>query len=281
MTNNTKHEDALLKMGIGYFREHILKTLGIEYEYIDTGSTELVELTIHSLFMDFTFLTTQDMYIHVEFQTTNDSEEEDLQRFHAYEAMYSHKTRKKVITYVVYSGGIKKTRDELDCGLYTYRVKPIYMQNKDADEILNKLKNKMIAGEPFEKEDYAELSLTPLMSGNRTRKDKIKDAILLTRYGTSEDSDKALAMLYTLADKFLTGKELEEIKEAVAMTRLGQMLFDDGYKRGESEGVIKGKIQGALLSGKTPEEVAEMLKISVQEVLKVKEEENSKNSKEA
>lgn len=180
MTNNTKHEDALLKMGIGYFREHILKTLGIEYEYIDTGSTELVELTIHSLFMDFTFLTTQDMYIHVEFQTTNDSEEEDLQRFHAYEAMYSHKTGKKVITYVVYSGGIKKTRGELDCGLYTYRVKPIYMQNKDADEILNKLKNKMIAGEPFEKEDYAELSLTPLMSGNRTRKDKIKDAILLT-----------------------------------------------------------------------------------------------------
>ena len=38
MTNNTKHEDALLKMGIGYFREHILKTLGIEYEYIDTGN---------------------------------------------------------------------------------------------------------------------------------------------------------------------------------------------------------------------------------------------------
>ena len=151
------------------------------------------------------------------------------------------------------------------------------MQNKDADEILNKLRNKMIAGEPFEKEDYAELSLTPLMSGKRTRKDKIKDAILLTRYGTSEDSDKALAMLYTLADKFLTGKELEEIKEAVAMTKLGQMLFDDGYKRGE----LKGKIIGALLSGKTPEEVAEMLKISVQEVLKVQEEENSKNIQEA
>ena len=34
------------------------------------------------------------------------------------------------------------------------------------------------------------------------------------------------------------------------MTKLGQMLVDDGYKR--------GKIQGALLCGKTPEEVAEM-----------------------
>lgn len=84
-------------------------------------------------------------------------------------------------------------------------------------------------------------------------------------------------MLYTLADKFLTGKELEEIKEAVAMTKLGQMLFDDGYKHGE----LKGKIIGALLSGKTPEEVAEMLKISLQEVLKVQEEENSKSIKDA
>ena len=109
------------------------------------------------------------------------------------------------------------------------------------------------------------------MSGDRTRKDKIKEAILLTRYQTNEDSDKALAMLYTLADKFLAGKELEEIKEAVAMTRLGQMLVEDG--------MIKGKIQGALLCGKTPEEVAEMLKISVQEVLKVQEEKNIKSIK--
>lgn len=275
MTNNTKHEDALLKMGIGYFREHILKTLGIEYEYIDTGSTELVELTIHSLFMDFTFLTTQDMYIHVEFQTTNNSEEEDLQRFHAYEAMYSHKTGKKVITYVIYSGGIEKTKGELDCGLYTYKVKPVYMKNKNADEIIGRLKNKISVGESLKTEDYAELSLTPLMSSDKSRKDKIKDAILLTQYGTNDDSEKAMAMLYTLADKFLTGKELEEIKEVVAMTKLGQMLVDDGYKRGKDE----GKIQGALLCGKTPEEVAEMLKISIQEVLKVQEKENSKSIK--
>lgn len=71
------------------------------------------------------------------------------------------------------------------------------------------------------------------------------------------------------------------------MTKLGQMLVDDGYKRGKNDGykrgkndgMITGKIQGALLCGKTPEEVAEMLKISVQEVLKVQEEEKSKSIK--
>ena len=53
---NTKHEDAILKMGFDYFRDTILKTLGIDYEFVETGATELVELTIHSLYMDFTFL---------------------------------------------------------------------------------------------------------------------------------------------------------------------------------------------------------------------------------
>ena len=55
------------------------------------------------------------------------------------------------------------------------------------------------------------------------------------------------------------------------MTKLGQMLVDDGYKR--------GKIQVALLCGKKPEEVAEMFDILLQEVLKVKE--NEKDMKKA
>ena len=125
---NSKHEDAFLKMGVEYFREHILKLLGIEYSYEEIGPTELVALTINELYMDFTFKTTEEnLYIHIEFQTTNNSEKRDLRRFHSYEALFSHNTGAKVITYVIYTGGIEKTKDELDCGIYTYRVVPIYM----------------------------------------------------------------------------------------------------------------------------------------------------------
>ena len=52
---NTKHEDAIMKMGFDYFRDTILKSLGIDYEFVNLGPTELIELTIHSLYMDFTF----------------------------------------------------------------------------------------------------------------------------------------------------------------------------------------------------------------------------------
>ena len=39
-------------------------------------------------------------------------------------------------------------------------------------------------------------------------------------------------MLYTLADKFLDKAELDEIKEVIRMTRLGQMLMDEGMEKG-------------------------------------------------
>ena len=104
--DTSKSEDLLdvVKMGFDYFRNTILKTLGIDYQHEEIGPTELVELTIHSLYMDFTFLTTGGFYVHTEFQTT-DKKEADLRRFHAYDTVYSNKTGKKVITYVIYSGG--------------------------------------------------------------------------------------------------------------------------------------------------------------------------------
>ena len=127
--DTSKSEDLLdlVKMGFDYFRDTILKTLGIDYQYEEIGPTELVELAIHSLYIDFTFLTTGGFYIHTEFQTT-DKKEADLRRFHAYDAVYSNKTGKQVITYVIYSGGITNVKSELDCGLYTYRVQPERLQ---------------------------------------------------------------------------------------------------------------------------------------------------------
>lgn len=63
----------------------------------------------------------------------------------------------------------------------------------------------------------------------------------LSKTEKSTTAEKTMAMLYTLADKFLEGKELEEIKETVAMTRIGQMIFDDGVARGREEGKVEGE----------------------------------------
>lgn len=237
---NTKHEDAILKMGFDYFRDTILKILGINYDFVESGITELVELTIHSLYMDFTFLTTGGFYIHIEFQTT-DSGKKDLRRFRAYESVLSHKTGKNVITYVIYSGGIKHAVTKMNCGVNEYQVIPIYLSDKDADTVLKRLEEKKQNGELFTEEDFAMLALAPLMSSKKERKDVILESLKLSKTEKSITAEKTMAMLYTLADKFLEGKELEEIKEAVAMTRIGQMIFDDGVVRGREEGRVEGQ----------------------------------------
>ena len=41
---NTKHEDAIMKMGFSYFRDSILKRLGIDYEFVADEPTELIEI---------------------------------------------------------------------------------------------------------------------------------------------------------------------------------------------------------------------------------------------
>jgi len=198
---NTKHEDAIMKMGIDYFREALLKVFGLEFTFTDSAPTELVELTIHSLYMDFTFLTDKDMYIHFEFQTT-DGGDEDLRRFRAYEAVLANRTGKSVITYVIYSGGIKNVKSSLKCGISTYSVVPVYFADRDADEVFRELEKKRSSGEIFTEEDFARLSLTPLMAGSLSRKETIKKAVRLVKSDRHRTAQKAMSILYTLADKF-------------------------------------------------------------------------------
>lgn len=59
---------------------------------------------------------------------------------------------------------------------------------------------------------------------------------MLAKTSNSATAQKSMAILYTLADKFLDNCDLEEIKEVTAMTRLGQMLYDDGFKSGSESG---------------------------------------------
>ena len=68
---------------------------------------------------------------------------------------------------------------------------------------------------------------------------KCKEA--LTRKGltagiSTEDISKIEAVVYVMADKFLDQVDMEEIKEGISMTRLGQMLVEMGRTEGLKEG---------------------------------------------
>ncbi len=66
-----------------------------------------------------------------------------------------------------------------------------------------------------------------------------KEAICLAKPNIELNAEKTTAMLYTLADKFLDRTELDEIKEVMRMTRLGQMLMDEGMELKETDSIKK------------------------------------------
>ena len=157
------------------------------------------------------------------------------------------------------------------------------MQDQDADHVFSQLKEKQERGEKLRKADLVPLLLTPLMSGRLIVEDRIVKSLKILQKEESAvtelEMEKMQAVLYTFADKFLNARELERVKEMIAMTRLGKMLVEDGFKQGVERGIEQGIGQGmergiALTkrilrlsaSGCAPEQIARDCGIGLKEV---------------
>ena len=79
------------------------------------------------------------------------------------------------------------------------------------------------------------------MGGSLRKGEKIRKSLLLIKDDTSDIARRTSALIFTFAEKFLTGEELADVKEVFRMTRLGQMLVDDGVHRVITAMLRKGK----------------------------------------
>ncbi|MET7040577.1 hypothetical protein WBZ18_00385 [Clostridium botulinum] len=239
----TNYEDLIMKRAMDLFAEEGLKFFGINRKVKELGPTELVVLETKNMFMDYTFLMEDDTFIHFEFQTTNKGKT-DLRRFRAYEALLSHQTGKDVVTYVVYSGNIKNTVNTLETGISEFRVNSISMASKDGDKIYNDIVEKIKSGIDITKQDIISLTFTPIMGGNISTVDKILNAIEIVKDINKDYKHDVESILYAFANKFLSGKDLEKVKEELKMTELGKSLIQEGIEKGIKQGIEKGKEEG-------------------------------------
>lgn len=231
-------EDMAMKTAAQYFGEELLGYLGVEEKPVRVVPTEIIQLEARRLYQDFNYEMENGWWYHFEFES-DEITDEDLMRFREYEAATSRIYKVPVITCVICSAKVKKLKTEITRGLNTYRVQVIRLKGKDADILFEKLKKKG----KMEREDIVPVLLSLLMDGRMKIKDRILKGIYYVKKEEEKLSDteigKIQAVLYAFANKLLTAEELEEIKEAIAMTKLGEMLFDDGVKAGEKKGEEK------------------------------------------
>ena len=83
------------------------------------------------------------------------------------------------------------------------------------------------------------------MAEKPEQKNRIMDGIHILKKAESSFSrrevQKMEAILYAFAVKFLNNEDLTVVKEAIAMTKLGQMIWDDAVKEGERIGRKEGE----------------------------------------
>lgn len=262
--SDIKHEDLIMKKAMDVFAEEGLKFFGIDKKVKDASSTEIVVLEAKNLHMDYTFLMEDDTYIHVEFQTTNKGKD-DLRRFRAYESLLSFQIGRDVVTYVVYSNGIQNVNTILETGINKYNIKPISLYDRNGDAVIQEIENKLNKNLEITKQDLIALTFTPIMSGELSRLDKIIKSIRLVKRIDNEYKYDVESMLYAFADKFLKGKDLEKVKEEISMTKLGEMLVEDGIKKGEEKKAIE-IAKTAIKEGMTDELIAKITGLTESQV---------------
>lgn len=239
-------EDLALKSAAAYFGDELIHWLGIRERALRAVPTEMAELETRHMYEDFLYEMENGMYYHFEFESDSISKD-DLKRFREYEASTARIYNAPVVTYVICSSGGKKLRDSITEGINTYRVRLIRLKDANADLLFNRLGKK--SASVLTREDIIPLLFSPLMGGHSSQKERILQCIEVLRNAETifpqNDIRKMEAILYIFAVKFLDDTELESIKEAVAMTKLGQMIWDDAIEKGREEGEKIGEKQAS------------------------------------
>ena len=158
---------------------------------------------------------------------------------------------------MVCSSGMRASRDSITEGINTYRVRLIRLKDRDADRILEQAAGK--TGQEITREEVLRLLFTPLMDGKSTQKERIQKGIRVLKetediFSRTEIS-KMEAILYVFAAKFLDRAELESIKEEMAMTILGQMIWDDAMEKGIEKGRAAGRAEGEQIGREAGERI--------------------------
>lgn len=254
-------EDSAMKTMVRFFADELLPYLGIQGKVKMVAPTEEIHMEIKRVYEDMNLIMDDGTWKHFEFQSTNGGVT-DLKRFRVYEAITSQQNKVPVITYVLFSGKIKNPQYQFTEGINTYRVIPIVMQNKNADRIIKKLQKKQKKSRPISREELVSLVLTPLMQGKIPMKDRIKNAFQIIGEENcmkAEETQKMQAVIYALAEKFLKNEEMDEVKGVINMTRLGQMLVNDGINQGMSQGKAEAIVEILDIKGVLSEDLRQRI----------------------
>ncbi|MEG2985290.1 MAG: hypothetical protein RR835_11345 [Peptostreptococcaceae bacterium] len=97
------------------------------------------------------------------------------------------------------------------------------------------------------------------------KSEKILKAIKLSKEITSPYKRDMESILYAFANKFLSGKDLEKVKEELRVTEIGKSIIEEGKELGKREKAIE-VAKKAILMGIDTETISDITDLSVYDI---------------
>ena len=215
--------------------------------------TEFAEVETRDDFVDLLFWLEDRSILHIEEQTG--LSEEDLFRFARYDMKIINLYRVPVHTVVLSpffarDGGMRG----FTMGSLSYSVNHVVIHDRNADEVLERVREELLAGRPIHE---LELIFVPLMKSRLSIPDLLLETIKLEKKIVDETiQSKVIALTLLVSNKLVEPELLEKIWKEVAMLNIFKYAEEKGEEKGEKKGIeiglVKGREQG-LLKGRIEE----------------------------
>lgn len=105
------------------------------------------------------------------------------------------------------------------------------------------------------------LSFSQIMGGQVSKLERILNTIKLLKDIDITYRHDVESIIYAFANKFLSGKDLERVKEEFKVTELGKSLIDEGKKEKAIEIAKK-----AILKGMDNETIQDLTDLSIEDI---------------
>ena len=279
-----QNKDIASKILSEQFRGKSFSVYGIDLPEIeDIRPTNLPAVEADELRLDNLFLLADGSYVFVDYESEyREKSKCDYLKYFARitERLYNEFGRFVPLKLVIiYTADVKRgtTDPILDTGGVRMEIEEAFLTELDAGDIWKGLKGKIESGEELSDEDMMRMIIYPLtFRGRRAKQEAVGRAIGLAKKIENENRMYfVLKMIWVFADKYITERDSNRIREVLTMTKVDRILEEEKRQAVDtavSKAVADNTDQIArklLKKGNSVEDVADTTELPVSQVLQL------------
>ena len=225
----SKHaKDLIQKHTAALLRDIMPEFYGIKIGRVkELINPELPEIKVLGGGTDMVFLTDDNKYLHLGFETGKDKN--DIVKHLIYDTRLIARDGREVVTVIIYTSDVTAAPQGINGETLIYNPHIILMADYDGDKIYADLTTKLAEGLSLTDKDILNLLFLPLMRNTIPRSElAVKSVEIANTIPDRTKREACIAAAFAFAHKYLSESETGKLLEVLKMVDLTALLVTEG-----------------------------------------------------